>query len=379
MLAVGLVDSQVGLVATIFTLSQVVFAFLSGPLTDKLGRRKATAIFDFIGWCLPCIIWWRAEGIWFFIAAALLNGAIQIPANSWDCLLIEDAEKSQITKIQSLVVVAAQFSVFFAPITAVLFSRFTLVPAIRILYINAFFVMSLKMALLYIFSRETGMGKIRLEESRGKSIFSLASGYGGVLKIIVKSQGTLFALTIFTLVGIVGLINSTFWPVIVSQKLLIPDHLLPAFPVIRSIVAIGFFFLVVPHLTKGHLKMPLLIGFVGYGIGMALLILAPVDSSLKYIMLCMYLLFDSFGYSFLFMLAKSLIALHVNPFERARVQAILNMIVMAATAPFGWIGGILSGFSRNFPFVLDICLLAVGFCITIIFYLKNSNADEQHT
>jgi hypothetical protein len=238
--------------------------------------------------------------------------------------------------------------------------------------------MCLKITLLYIFSRETGMGKIRLEESRGKSIFSLASGYGGVLKIVGKSQGTLFALTVTTLVGIVGLINNTFWPVIVSQKLLVPDHLLPAFPVIRSIVAIGFFFLIVPHLTKGHLKMPLLIGFVCYGIGDALLILAPVDGSAKYITLCVYLLFDSFGFSFLFMLAKSLIALHVNPFERARVQAILNMIVMAATAPFGWIGGILSGFSRNFPFVLNICLLAAGFCITVIFYLKNPHADGQH-
>jgi len=42
MLALGLNDSQVGLTATIAVLSQVVFAFLSGPITDKIGRRKAT-------------------------------------------------------------------------------------------------------------------------------------------------------------------------------------------------------------------------------------------------------------------------------------------------------------------------------------------------
>jgi hypothetical protein len=68
----------------------------------------------------------------------------------------------------------------------------------------------------------------------------------------------------------------------------------------------------------------------------------------------------------------------VNPVERARVQAILNMIVMAVTAPFGFIGGMLSDISRNLPFVLNLCLLALGFCITIIFYLKNPNADEHH-
>ena len=48
MLAIGLNDSQVGLVATIYMLSQVVFAFFSGPITDKMGRRKSTAVFDFI-------------------------------------------------------------------------------------------------------------------------------------------------------------------------------------------------------------------------------------------------------------------------------------------------------------------------------------------
>jgi len=239
--------------------------------------------------------------------------------------------------------------------------------------------MGLKIVLLYIFSRETGMGKIRLEESRGKSIFALASGYGGVLKIIGKSNGTIFALVITTLVGIVGLINTTFWPVIVSKKLMVPDYMLPVFPIIRSVVAIAFFFLVVPRLTRGFLKMPLLTGFACYFIGQVLLVLAPAEGPVKYAVLCVSLLFDSFGFSFLFMLAKSLVALHVNPSERARVQAILNMIIMAATSPFGWIGGILSGYSRNFPFFLNLFLLAAGLFATLIFYQKNPRADERHS
>jgi len=371
MLAIGLNDSQVGLVATIYTLSQMVFAFLSGPVTDKLGRRKTTAIFDFISWCVPCLIWWRAENLWFFIAAALFNGAMQIPTNSWDCLLIEDAEKSQITGINSLVVAAVQFSVFFAPISAILFSRFTLVPAIRILYINAFVVMTLKLVLLYIFSRETKMGMIRLEESKGKSIFSLAAGYGGVLKIIGKSRGTIFALIITTLVWIVGLINTTFWQVIVSKKLLVPDAVLPLFPILKSAIIIAFMFLIAPRLTKEILKLPLLTGFACYFIGQTLLILAPAQSPAKYIVLCISLIFDSFGFGHLSMLAKSLTALHIHATERARVQAIMNLIIMAATAPFGWIGGMLSDISRTLPFVLNLGFLCAGFCITMVYYRRN--------
>ena len=377
MLALGLHDSQIGFIATAFMLSQVGFAFLSGPLTDKLGRRKATTIFDFIAWCIPCIIWWRAENFWFFLAAALLNGAMQIPTNSWDCLLIEDAEKNQITRINTLVSVAAQFSVLFAPISAILFSRLTLVPAIRILYLNAFVVMTLKIMLLYFFSHETRMGMIRLEETRGKSIFSLASGYGGVLKIIGSSPGTIFALAITTLVGIVAMINGSFWQVIVSKKLLVPDHLLPIFPIVRSGVAIVFLFLVAPHLTKGLLRMPLLTGFACYFTGQTLLILVPVEGPFKYVILCISLIFDAFAASYLFMLAKSLVALHIHREERARVQAIMNLIVMALTAPFGWIGGMLSGVSRNLPFILNLCFLVVGICVTFIFYIKNPQAEVQ--
>jgi len=226
--------------------------------------------------------------------------------------------------------------------------------------------------LLYIFSHETAMGMIRMKESRGKSIFSLAAGYGSVLKIIGKSRGTLFALTITALTGIVGMINTTFWQVIVSKKLLVPDYLLPMFPVFRSLVAIAFLVFVAPFLTGGALKLPILTGFLCYFIGQTILILSPVDGAVKYIMLFTALIFDGFGLGSLMMLARTLVALNVNPQERARVQAILHMIVMTVTSPFGWIAGILSGFSRNFPFVLNLCLLAFGFIITLVHYLPVS-------
>ncbi|MDR0722389.1 MAG: MFS transporter [Treponema sp.] len=48
MIALGLSDVAIGCITTVYLFSQVVFAFLSGPITDKLGRRKTTAVFDFI-------------------------------------------------------------------------------------------------------------------------------------------------------------------------------------------------------------------------------------------------------------------------------------------------------------------------------------------
>ncbi|GHV51281.1 hypothetical protein AGMMS49579_06270 [Spirochaetia bacterium] len=377
MIALGLKDTQIGLIATVYMLTQVVFAFLSGPITDKMGRRKTTAIFDFIAWSIPCLIWWRAENFWFFLIAALFNGTMKVTTNSWDCLLVEDAEKSQITRLYSLVVVCGQLSALFAPISSIMVSRLTLVPAIRILYINAFVVMTVKILVLYFFCRETGTGMVRLQETKGKSIIALAGGYGGVLKIIARSRGTIFSLVITALVGAVGMINTTFWQVIVSKKLLVPDTLLPLFPMLRSILAMVFLFTVIPHLTtRGSLKLPLLLGFAGYFLGQTLLVLAPVEGPVKYGILITSLIFDGFGSGSLVMLSESLVALHVNKAERARVMAIQHMIIMFATSPFGWIGGLLSSVSRSLPFVLTMALLLSGIVVTLVFYREHHEAQS---
>jgi MFS family permease len=376
MLALGLKDAQVGFVATVYMLMQVIFAFLSGPITDKLGRRKTTAIFDFISWSVPSLIWMRAEGFGFFIVAALFNGAMKVTTNSWDCLLVEDAEKSQITRIYSLVVISGQLSALFAPISSILVSRLTLLPAVRILYINAFVVMTAKIVILYFCSHETRTGVVRMRETGGKSIFSLLGGYGGVIRIIGKSKGTIFSLIITALVGAVGMINITFWQVIASRKLLVPDPLLPFFPMFRSIIAMVFLFTLVPRLTRLSLRTPLLLAFAGYIAGQSILILTPVAGALRYILLCVSLSFDGFGSGTLIMLAESLVALHVNAAERARVMAIQHMIIMFATAPFGWIGGLLSGISRNLPFALNICLLFTGIVVTLVYYHLNPGAHK---
>jgi MFS family permease len=370
MLALGLRDADIGLVTTVYMLSQVVFGLLGGVITDKLGRRLTTAVFDFFAWCIPCVIWFLAKDFWFFFGAALVNGMMKITQNSWDCLLVEDAEKEQITKIYSLVIICGQLSALFAPIASILVARLTLVPAVRILYINAFVVMTTKIILLYAFSRETGTGIIRKRETKGKSLFTLLSGYGGVLKIIGKSRGTIFSLVIAALVGAVNMVNLTFWQVIASRRLSVPDALLPLFPMFRSILAIVFLFTVIPRITgTTRLKRPLLIGFAAYIAGQAILIVTPGGlGPATYAILCVSLLFDGFGNGSLMMLAESLVALYVNKAERARVMAIQHMIIMLATAPFGWIGGLLSGLSRALPFALNILLLCAGIIATLRFY-----------
>lgn len=378
MLGLGLSDTNVGIIVTINTLSQMVFSFFSGPVTDKIGRRKATAFFDVLAWCIPCIIWRQAEGFWFFLTAAVLNGANGITTNSWHCLLAEDAEKKEITRIYSLVIACGQLSAVFAPISAVLISKYTLVPAIRILFINACILMTIKVVILYLASKETTVGKMRIIETSGKNIFTLVGGYSSIMKTILKSRSMIFSIIIAALGWIAGTINSTFWQIIANKKLLVPEAMLPFFNVFKSVLAIIFLFFVIPRFLKGLLKIPLLLAFSSYLIGQTMLILIPVEGMFKYPLLCLSLVFDGFGLAALGMLSESLIALYVKPDERAGIMAIRYMFIMLATAPFGWIGGFLSDISRNLPFVLNLGILLIGALITL-FYYHHNHGIEEHT
>lgn len=368
MLALGLSDLQVGIVASVYMFSQMIFAFLSGAIIDKIGRRRSTMIFDFLSWSLPCLIWAFSQGFWFFVVAALFNGMMKIPTVSWDCLLVEDAPKDKITQMYSWVIIFGNMSALFAPISSVLVSELTLIPAIRILYINAFVIMTAKLLILYRFSTETAVGKIRQEAARNMSWRELLSGYKGALRKIRSSGGMIFAIIISILVEIITMLGTTFWQIIASKRIGLPDSLLPIFPMIKSVLAIILFFTVISRIRQSRLKWPLYGGFASSIIGCLLLISIKNTDVWGYLLLSFSLLFDALGGAVLNTLRESLVAIYADPEERSNVLALLQTTVMLVSVPFGYIGGLLSDISRALPFVLCIFLLLLGIIATAIFY-----------
>lgn len=370
MLSFGMSDIEVGVVTSIFMFSQMIFAFLSGVIVDKMGRRKSTAIFDFLAWSLPCIIWAFSQGFWFFVVAALLNGMMKVTTVSWDCLLVEDAPKDKITQIYSWVIICGNLSALFAPIASILVAKLTMVPAIRILYINAFVIMTIKLVVLYFYSKETEVGVVRRIEANKSSWKDMIYGYKKVIKLIIHSKGTMFAIVISVLIEIVAMISTTFWQIIASRRIGISDTLLPIFPMLRSILSIILFFTVISRISQNKLKWPLYGGFISSIISCILLISVKDVSVWGYVILVVSLVFESLGVAVLGTLRESIVAIHVEPTERSGILALLQTVVMLISVPFGFIAGVLSDVSRILPFILSIVLLLLGIASTAIFYHK---------
>ena len=92
--ALGLTDTQIGLVISVSMFTSFFAGLLSGAVTDKLGRRLTTLLADLLSWSLPCLIWALAQDFKWFFAAALFNGLWQVSNTSWSCMMIENVKKS---------------------------------------------------------------------------------------------------------------------------------------------------------------------------------------------------------------------------------------------------------------------------------------------
>ena len=357
MLAIGLTDANIGLIVSISWGFQVIFALLSGAITDKVGRRLTTLIFDILAWSLPALISALAQNFWFFLTAAVINSAWRVTHNSWTCLLVEDADEHDLVDIYTWIHIANQLVGLVAPLAGIVIGIYSLVPTMRGLYFFAAIMFAVKAIVTYIFTEETEQGKIRLEETRLESVFSVFSGYGQVVRNILQTPETLYTAAIILIISITQMVTGSFWAIILTEKLNIPNQNLAYFPFIRSMVILAFFFVIMPRISKLHFKIPMVLGFLGFLLSQILLVTAPVQN---YAFLILSTLLEASSFAVVSPLVDKMVVLTIAAKERARIQSIVYVGIILITSPFGWIVGKLSEMDKTFPFLLNTVLFATG-------------------
>jgi MFS family permease len=371
MVALGLTDAQIGLIISVSWGFQIMMALLSGVITDKLGRRRTTLIFDILGWAVPALISAIAQNFWYFLAAGIVNSAWRVTLNAWTCLLVEDADQKQLVDIYTWIYIANQLVGFVAPLAGVVIGIFSLVPTMRGLYVFAAIMFTLKALITYWMTEETQQGRVRLHETRHQSALGILSEYRGVVRDILHTPQTLYTAAIMLSLSISTLISESFWSIIVTKKLHVPAQDLALFPFVKSAIILGFFFVVMPHLNKLHYKLPMTIGFLGFIASQLVLITAPERG---YLFLMVSVFLEACSYAAVNPLVNQIAVLTIDPSERARIQSILYVIVILLTSPFGWIAGTLSGINTNLPFILNIALYTLG---AVLAYLAGRASQRR--
>lgn len=377
MMMLGVSDWQIGLIASILVFSRAIWSVLGGAITDKLGRKRTTFIFDILSWAIPCLIWAFSQNFWWFVAAAMFNGVSEVTTNSWNCLLVEDAEKSKLVDIYAWVHISGLIAVFFAPLAGLLVEEIGLVYAVRVIYLFSFVSMTLKFFILNKYADETQIGKERLIETKEMSIMALLSGYGGVARKLFKSAQMRLALMTIAFFAIITLVTNTFFGLYVMRDLGMPDYFLAYFPIIRSAIMLAFLFIIQPKIEKFGMKGPMLIGICLYIAAYAALIILP-SGNLWLLIVCIFV--ESCAHGLVWPRRDSIQALFIEPGERARLNSVLASMVLAVTIPFGSVSGWLSGLDGRFPFMLVLAVLAVAFVVILTSHalrLENVRALEE--
>ncbi|MGE5643559.1 MAG: MFS transporter, partial [Byssovorax cruenta] len=357
MVALGLSDRQIGLIVSISWGFQVLLASLSGVITDKLGRRLTTLIFDIISWTIPTIISALAQNFWYFLIAGVINSVWRITHNSWSCLLVEDAEHDQLVDIFTWIYIANILVGFVAPLAGLLIGKFALVPTMRGLYIFASVMFTVKAIVTYQLTEETRQGKIRMEQTRRQSTWSALYEYRDIFSTLLNTPRTLYTAAIMLVISISTLISGSFWSILVTEKLHVPAQNLAMFPFVRSAIILVFFFVVTPQINKLHFQQPMILGFLGFIASQLILITAPAQN---YGLLLLSVLIEACSFAVVNPLVDRMTVLTIEPKERARILSIIFVVVILLSSPFGWIAGTLSGINKILPFLLNISLFLLG-------------------
>jgi MFS family permease len=359
MLALGLTDRQIGTVISIGLAFQVFTALLSGMIADKLGRRRATLIFDLLSWSVPTLIWAISQNFYYFVVAAIFNSMWRIPQTSWTCLFVEDRQTKpkQLVDIYTWLYISGLLTAFVSPIAGLLIHFYTLVPTMRGLYLFASVMMTIKLLSTNAMVKETERGLQRMQETKHQSVLANLREYRGVFRILLKSPRTLYTLGIMLVMSSCTTISNTFWSILVTSRLHIPAQDLAYYAFARSGIMLVFFFVAMPAIREMHFKRPMLVGFAGYIISLLILVNIPEKN---YFLLLVSTLLEACSYATVSPQVDRMVAVSIDPHERARILAIIYMIVVILTTPFGWIAGALSQINRVLPFLINMTFFAIG-------------------
>ena len=375
MAALGVSPIQIGLINTLFLISQLVWALLSGVLTDKLGRRLTTFLFDLVCWSVPTLMWMLAQDVRWFAVAVLFNGAWRVTDTAWGLLLIEDVGEDKLVHLYSIMQIAGLLAGFFAPIAYIFVQRYGMVPTVRVLYGLAFVMMTSKFVILFLTTRETAVGLRRMQESRGESLLGRLWNSREVLRQLVsdrRSMITVLLIACFT--GFRG-INDAFWPLLVTEKLGIAAENLSLFYTVKTLLMLGCYFWIVPRLDLRRFRNPVLLGFMLFVAQEVLMLVMPVGA---YWLVMGSVVLQAIALSMLTPLTTSLQMVNIEREERARLLGFFFALCMLITSPLSTIAGALAEWNAAMPFALNLVLTLASVYLTILLWrmgLPDSGAE----
>ena len=368
----GVTDVQIGTILSITMVIQVFFSFFAGILADKLGRKFTTMMGDFFGWALACLVWSVSHNFWLFLLAAILNCFEQINQTAWYCLLIEDAQPTDLVGLYTWVSIGGLVAIFFAPLSGLLVNAYSVVPVVRVLYVLFSLTMLTKSLITLKFCKETKQGQIRRAETKGVSVFHMLGEYRHLIPKLLRDKGVLKAVAVSVILYITNMVSTNFFSLYVTQRLGLSENVLALFPILNAAVMLVFMVGIQHRLSSTRFRAPLWVGLGLYCVAAVVLILSPADS-LGFVLV--YVFVAAVAAALVNPRKDALLQLNIDVQERARLNALIMASTILLSSPFGYLAGWLSSLDRRLPFAFTFLLFAAA--MVVVGRIKEPQVGED--
>ncbi|MFC0470658.1 MFS transporter [Halalkalibacter kiskunsagensis] len=357
MLMLGLNETEIGLITSIGLVVQIFSSFISGFLTDRLGRKYALLIFDLLSWSVATLLWAVSQNFWFFLVAAIINGFQKIPHIAWTCLIVEDTEPNKRSVVFTVLQFIAVIGGLFAPLAGILVSQMSLVPAVRTMYFIAFISMTLMFIIRHFTTQESEIGIRKRQESGAMNISNSLKLYVKTVIEITKNKQLLIIFSVYILFQFQLVMQNTYLSIYLVDVLSFRDSTIAIFPAISSVCMLILLLVVIPRFRQELHLHYMIIGF-GLSIIALLLLITAQQGNIIVVIASTILLAAGLLLSNPYL--ETAVANAIEDDNRANMFSILQVIVLLFISPAGIIGGVTYKVDPKIPFILMMCALLIS-------------------
>ena len=308
----GLSSSIIATLMTVANASALVFSLVASPIVDRMGRRRATLVFDLISAPIPCLLYLVSGNAVTAIMAQALFGMNRIMSTGYYLLMIENTSDTNSVNAMNwfnIILVGAGLT---TPLAGIVVSKMGLVAGERLFLILSAVSMTVQAIVRHMLVKETPTGLEIMKARQKQSFKDIAKGYAGTFVYMLKNRKVLSAMIVNVLIYVyytVGTTISLFFTPYFAEYRGLSDVALGFVGGVYAggtIVSMVFFN---PRVKPKHLYSYAILSCIVSLAGFGLLLICPMGNTV--LLFCAIVLI-SVSYGALKTVADSLLALEMT-------------------------------------------------------------------
>jgi predicted MFS family arabinose efflux permease len=371
----GLDEVAIGTVNTVGLLFAFLCFLIASPITNKLGRKRTTLIFDLLSWSIPMLIWAVSRDFRFFLAAGIINALSKVASISWNCIITEEEEPEKVPKIYTVITLINSVIGIFAPITGFFIGKFGLVVSMRALYAVGALSMTAMFIVRNFLLTETKAGLRLMADHGGSTLFESFKDHLRLLSRLYENKKFLLLSLVFISTNFVTTLN-VFQVIFLTEHLHFSQKAISLVPFIVAVSNLGAFLVVSPRLAKKSGESVLAV-FIACNFVASVLFLAIPEKNLAAMLTVMA--FNGISNFLMSAYRESVFMNSQGEHEKADMYAAVQTVTMLLCVPAGYIGGLLYRVNALLPFALASVLYLVSLAASLAFSRRSGSATERAT